>query len=280
MPPNTMPALPPRPPPPPQPAVPPPVLLPPAPPIALVPANETPFSVTVAFGGDEQAAAEARAAAAGEARVAAGAALRHRVLDRQVVDGEVARVGEQAAHRVAAVQHRVVAAVDDQRDAAVQVDRGDVRHRGELGHRADVADDRQDLAVGDRRLRVQRDRAADIDRQRAGGCLLISRGDQRIEIARAGRGCRAAGEGNVAEYRRRVVGGRCEAGRHGGTGQACVDARHEAIGGRWCTGGDWTGRVGGRVRRTRRYLHHERRGRSDVNDRAERLQRKNVVVIE
>ena len=51
--------------------------------------------------------------------------MRHRILNLQAIDGQVAGVGEQAAHRVAAVQGGVVAADDDQRDATAQIDRRD-----------------------------------------------------------------------------------------------------------------------------------------------------------
>ena len=70
---------------------------------------------------DKQSAAETGAAAAGVV-----ASARFRVLDREIVDRDGARIIEEAAIRVAAAE-RISAAVDDQRVAAREIDRGTTR---------------------------------------------------------------------------------------------------------------------------------------------------------
>jgi hypothetical protein len=71
--------------------------------------------------GHEQAAAQAGPAAAAKSAAAAGAAPGNRVLNRQVLDRDIAGIDEQAAVGALAVERRAVA-IDGQRVAALQID--------------------------------------------------------------------------------------------------------------------------------------------------------------
>ena len=74
----------------------------------------------IAAAGHKQAAAEPSTAAGG---AAAGAADCLHVLQRQVLDRDVARIDEETTLRAAAVEHRARGAGDRQRDAGVEIDR-------------------------------------------------------------------------------------------------------------------------------------------------------------
>ena len=114
----------------------------------------------------EQAAAEAAAApAAAEAAVSARAALGHRVLDRQILDRRPARVDEQPAVGLRAVEKSALA-VEGERVGAGEVDRGNVGafRQGRAGFQRDAVM----RAVAAVRLRGEIDRL-DVGAEIGGG---------------------------------------------------------------------------------------------------------------